>query len=207
MPRKKRSLDRDAGVLRDAPLIVIASEDTYAVKQYFDRFLTTRVQFETLTTQDGRSSPVDIIARLDDHRRNNVTEDYDQFWACFDQDHWARANHIHNLSDVLAHCRKTGYRVAISNPCFELWLIMHLEDPDLSAVTTCQEARDRLARLAGGYNKTKCCGSMPFTSEHLHAAINRSKAIDTVGEIPASPLTRVYLIVEELLAKESIIFI
>jgi len=207
MPRKKRALDRDAGVLRDAPLIVIASEDTYAVKQYFDRFLTTRVQFETLTTQDGRSSPVDIIARLDDYRRKNVTEDYDQFWACFDQDHWACANHIHNLSEVLAHCRKTGYRVSISNPCFELWLIMHFEDPDLSAITTCQEARDRLAALAGGYNKTKCCGSIPFTSENVHAAINRSKAIDTVGEIPASPLTRVYLIVEELLAREAILFI
>ena len=35
MPRKKRPLDRDGGVLRDASLIVIASEDEYIVKDYF----------------------------------------------------------------------------------------------------------------------------------------------------------------------------
>ena len=34
MRRKKRQLDRDAGVVRDATLLEIASEDKYAVSHY-----------------------------------------------------------------------------------------------------------------------------------------------------------------------------
>lgn len=40
MPRKKRQRDRDAGVVRDATLVVIASEDKFAVENYFQRFRT-----------------------------------------------------------------------------------------------------------------------------------------------------------------------
>ena len=43
MPRKKRPLDRDGGALRDARLVVIASEDTLAVRDYFSRFRLRRV--------------------------------------------------------------------------------------------------------------------------------------------------------------------
>jgi hypothetical protein len=38
MPRKKRPLDRDGGALRDARLVVIASEDTLAVRDNFRGF-------------------------------------------------------------------------------------------------------------------------------------------------------------------------
>lgn len=34
MPRKTRPLDRESGVVRDASLVIIASEDTYAVQQF-----------------------------------------------------------------------------------------------------------------------------------------------------------------------------
>lgn len=43
MPLKPRPLDRDNGVVRDASLVIIASEDRYAVKQYFSRFKPRRV--------------------------------------------------------------------------------------------------------------------------------------------------------------------
>ena len=65
MPRKTRPLDRDRGVVRDASLIVIASEDEYVVRDYFSRFATRRVQVVVIPTEDGRSAPADVIARLD----------------------------------------------------------------------------------------------------------------------------------------------
>jgi hypothetical protein len=39
------------------PLVVIASEDRYAVRQYFDFFESSRIQFRVLETQNGKSSP------------------------------------------------------------------------------------------------------------------------------------------------------
>ena len=63
--RKKRPLDRSTDVVRDANLIVIASEDKYAVRQYFDFFRSTRIQFKVLETDDGKSAPEHVMARLD----------------------------------------------------------------------------------------------------------------------------------------------
>lgn len=51
--RKKRPLDRKVKVVRDASLVVIASEDRYAVRQYFDFFESTRMQLRVLETRDG----------------------------------------------------------------------------------------------------------------------------------------------------------
>jgi hypothetical protein len=65
--RKKRPLDRSTNIVRDANLIVIASEDTYAVRQYFDFFRSTKIQFKVLETNDGKSSPEHVLARIDEY--------------------------------------------------------------------------------------------------------------------------------------------
>ena len=59
--RKKRPLDRKSEPVRDASLVVIASEDRYAVRQYFDFFESIRIQFRVLETLDGKSSPEHVL--------------------------------------------------------------------------------------------------------------------------------------------------
>jgi hypothetical protein len=61
--RKKRPLDRKAKPVRDASLVVIASEDRYAVRQYFDFFESTRIQFRVLETLDGKSAAAHCRSR------------------------------------------------------------------------------------------------------------------------------------------------
>ena len=65
--RKKRPLDREAKHVRDANLVVIASEDRYAVRQYFDFFESTRIQFRVLETTDGKSAPEHILERINEY--------------------------------------------------------------------------------------------------------------------------------------------
>jgi hypothetical protein len=82
MPRKSRPLKREGGATRDASLIVIASEDTYAARDYFSRFKTTRVQFSVIPTKDCRSAPQHVMSRLDDFKREFVTDEVDpKNWA------------------------------------------------------------------------------------------------------------------------------
>ena len=73
--RKPRPLKRIDGVHRDATLIVIASEDRYAVKQYFDLFKSTQIQFRVLEKTECNSAPEQVMARLDtfmnDYRWSN----------------------------------------------------------------------------------------------------------------------------------------
>ena len=51
----------------------------------------------------------------------------DQVWAVFD-----RNGHPH-FNEAVAKCRDNHVLVAQSNPCFELWLVLHLEDYDRPA--------------------------------------------------------------------------
>jgi RloB-like protein len=49
----------------------------------------------------------------------------DECWAIFDVE-WPQ-NHPH-LREAIALAERNGVRIAVSNPCFEVWLILHLAD-------------------------------------------------------------------------------
>lgn len=203
MPRKPRPLNRDEGVVRDARLVVIASEDRYAVKNYFDRFRPKRVQFRVLPTEDGDSSPNSILQRLEEFCEEYQIGPGDELWYCGDVDHWAESNHISTLTSVMAKCRQKGYFVALSNPCFELWLLLHFSDLP-SGIEKCKQVTEKLKELANGYSKRSGCVT-PLSKEMIEHALRRSKAIDTgTPDIPNSATTRVYMMLETLLDRESI---
>ncbi len=204
MPRKKRPLDRDSGVLRDASLVVIACEDKYAVEQYFAKFHTQRVQFVVLPTENGCSSPPDVLSRLNEFKEREATEEGDHFWICIDADHWAKSNHIQNLRIVLQECRRKNYGVAISNPCFELWLLLHFDDCSTQPPATAAEALASLCRVTPGYQKNRC-DRLAIEAEHVRLAVTRAKSMDTSPDeiLPSYPVTRVYRLIELLLCRES----
>src|SRR3954465_14530523 len=98
--RRKRPLDRKAKPVRDASLVVIASEDRYAVGQYFDFFKSTRIQFRVLETQDGKSAPAHVLHRISEYMREFDIGEGDAFCVVCDCDHWVEPNHIKNLTYV-----------------------------------------------------------------------------------------------------------
>lgn len=57
-------------------------------------------------------------------RKKDSYEEADQVWAVFDRDEHPRFN------EAVAHCESNGIGVARSDPCFELWLILHERDHD-----------------------------------------------------------------------------
>jgi hypothetical protein len=205
MPRRKRSLDRDSGVIRDASLVVIASEDTHAVKQYFRRFRTRRLEFRVLETLDCRSSPRDVMLRIDKYLAEEVAVDGDQFWICIDSDHWTEANHINNLVKVLRECRQKKYRVAVSNPCFELWLLLHFDDFSADQTSCCCETVEKKLRsVVGSYRKDQVA-ALPLSAASVHLAIERASRMDRDQQVlPASPTTQVYQLLQLLLQRECI---
>lgn len=57
-------------------------------------------------------------------RKKDSFEENDQVWAVFDRD-----EHPH-FDEAVALCERGGVHVGRSNPCFELWLILHEMDHD-----------------------------------------------------------------------------
>ena len=89
MPRKARPLDRTEKY-RDASLVIIASEDTYAVRHYFARFKNVRGA-SVLPTEDGKSSPERCATkRLVKYVEDHPLEENDALWLCIDRNGWHR---------------------------------------------------------------------------------------------------------------------
>ncbi len=62
------------------------------------------------------------MADLRQEQRHNPSAKADTVWAVFDRD-----EHL-KVAEAIAGCKSAGAQVAYSNPCFEVWLILHHED-------------------------------------------------------------------------------
>lgn len=204
MPRRPRKLDRDDGIARDASLIVIASEDTHAVERYFQQFHTTKVQIEVLPTEEGRSSPEAVVQRLDAYAEEFQIGGNDELWACIDLDHWASGGHVANLTRVITLCRQKGYRLAISSPCFELWIYLHFAEAPTRIVSNCRDMVELLRQLVPGYTKQGGL-PIPITADHVHAAIARAQAMpDAMLLERGVPATGMHALMTSLGARQTL---
>jgi hypothetical protein len=150
--RTPRPLNRDTATFRDDRLFIVACEDTYAPKQYFDLFQIPRVQIHVVSSEGGRSSPSHVLERLlaFDHA------EYDERWLLLDVDHRSAGPHVANLTQTLSEARRQGVNAAICNPCFELWLLLHHKAEDACCgFVNCRDVEDALREILGGYNKRR----------------------------------------------------
>lgn len=202
--KKSRPLKRE-DKFRDARLYVIACEDTCAAKQYFNIYKSSRVHYvEILETENGLSSPKAVYQRLEERYDNDKDdrEAYgDEYWLMLDIDHWTEPNHIPNFTRVCSEAKQKGFHLAHSNPCFDIWLLLHHTDikPD-EKYEKYKDVERRLKDVLGSYNKTRIDPSK-FTMERILAAVERAKKLDasTNDHWPQQPGSHVYRVVEKLL--------
>lgn len=123
MPRSKadRNLQRRAGTTPERATFAIVCEGRKIETIYFDgvrralRLSTAKVFVEGLG-----ADPLTVVKRAEQH-----LADFDQVWAVFD----VEAPQPHNsLQAAIERAHARGVQVAISNPCFELWLLLHFHD-------------------------------------------------------------------------------
>lgn len=115
--------------VRDASLFVIATEGEKTEAQYFSIFNSERVRVEILPTgPDGRSAPKHVLERLVKFQDQHALEAMDELWLVVDVDR----QRPQFLDEVTRDAQAGGYRVAVSHPCFELWLLLHFRDADPS---------------------------------------------------------------------------
>ena len=127
---------------RDARLIVIASEGKDTERIYFKalakEYTNPRVHVHILErseAEQNNSSPDHVLKQLNDYKSQYELEADDELWLVVDKDRWTEAM----LSRVATECsQEVAMHMALSNPCFELWLLLHIED---SALLTPEEQK------------------------------------------------------------------
>lgn len=204
------SIGRAERERRDDRFFVVAAEDTYAPSQYFDGLDFHRVKVVVLPTPPGSglSSPEHVVDRLNEAfqqaKRNRECQEDDEFWLLLDTDHHVRGTHLRGTTEALAQARQVGFEVAISNPCFDLWLLLHLEEPLAGEqLRNCAAVEARLRAVLGSYDKTAIKrGSFPLAK--VPDAIRRARSLESnpdapEGRWPESTGTRVYRLLESIL--------
>jgi len=84
-----------------------------------------------------RGVPLTLVRRAIDRA---VDDEVDECWCVFDVE-WPQQHP--NLTEAMRLAEDHGIRLAVSNPCFELWLILHFEDQTGFLNTADAERRSR----------------------------------------------------------------
>lgn len=132
MGRERREFSRTSGLL-DPKLIVIATEGHLTETKYFEELSShcrnvspagARV-LVLERTEPGESAPNHVFSKLTDYEKKNGMGAEDEFWMVIDRDRWTDAM----LAQLAQLCDQKQFQFAMSNPCFELWLLLHHLDP------------------------------------------------------------------------------
>lgn len=191
--RKPRPLDRDRQEYRDDRLYIIACCDTYAPKQYFESFQLRGVQVHVVPTEEGDSHAEYVLDRLLEVEH----EEDDERWLVLDTDHCIQGTHLPRFLTALKRAREHKVQVALSRPCFEFWLLLHLideKDPRLVGIANASDAEGLLRQILGTYNKRNLDTAV-YPLETVAQAIQRSANLDETvsgGDIPNANTSRVH---------------
>lgn len=216
--RNRNSLIRERReAFRDARLIVIASEGKDTERIYFKalakEYTNPRVHVHILKRSEdekNNSSPEHVLEQLNEYKCQYELEADDELWLVTDKDHWTEAM----LSRVATECMQDiSMHMALSNPCFELWLLLHLVD--VSSLTP-EEQRlwmenRRKSKSSNPYLKVLLRQKMGSYHEsaydvltliqHVEVAIERARLLDKnpADRWPQTLGTRVYLLAESVM--------
>ncbi len=204
--RKPRPLAREERAFRDDRLFLVATEDTYAAKQYLDFLKNPRVKVIVLETPagSGMSAPRDVVGRLRAYRDGIEMETDDQCWVLLDTDHWIEGSHRTTFIEAIRDATNVGFSVATSNPCFDVWLLLHVADiPRGTVFADCGAVGRRIRETMGSFNKRNLVREW-YTLDHVRDAIRRARSLETDPDKPKAYWpeqagSRVYLLMEEIL--------
>jgi hypothetical protein len=193
---------RRVGFRATKKLFLIASEGAETEPRYFEE-LKVRVRRDSIirvklvANPKHKSHPKEVLKHLRSAAKDEGVKRGDDLWLIIDRDAWKKTD----LDEVCKEAKALGYFVGLSNPCFELWLYLHLRD-NRHFIDRHQCQRD-LGRICESYAMRGKSGYDPrVIITEIEKAIARARKLDVrpADLWPKTQATRVYLLVEKLLA-------
>lgn len=177
-------------------LYVLATEGAETEPIYFQEFHPGRegaFRLKILGNPKHKSRPVELVQRLMEYEKRERPGPDTEYWAVVDRDAWPETELREAWALMSSH---KGYHLAMSNPCFELWLWLHLRpNRPFFDRHDCQRA---LAREWPDYAKSSydAAALMP----HVLSAISRAAELEEQPDAawPQQQGTRVHRLVSRL---------
>lgn len=173
-----------------------------------------------------KARPKQLVERID-HFKQEKDDIYqfskypdDEFWIVTDVDkNWSidvislndGKTYLDEWNDAIALCQQKGYGYAISNPFFEIWLLLHHDEPtdidksfavtDTHPYVTTDYFRIRLKNLGAKLKDKKHITFLDYNTDNVEQAIKRAASlhIDKQDLTPKYFATTVYLLMEKIM--------
>jgi hypothetical protein len=132
------------------------------------------------------------------HSSQDRWTEYDEVWCVIDVE--APKPHP-GLDEALGLARRHGVEVALTNPCFELWVLLHIKD--VSAYHTSESAQKALEKSGvGGYAVSRKHLDFERIREGYPKAVDRAQSLRRRGAdgVSSNPWTDVDRLVGRLKA-------
>ncbi|MDX3656071.1 RloB family protein [Streptomyces sp. ID05-26A] len=143
--------------------------------------LSKPVTVKTLVKVGSPAQLVRHAAKMREHDRGG----FDEYWCVVDVDDF-------DIVEAVAEAEATGISLAVSNPCFEVWLILHFAECT-AGISSPKAAAEKLRKHLPGYSK----GVLDFAllAEGIDKAAERARALGAGN--PSSDMWRLVEVVRK----------
>lgn len=198
------------------PVILIVTEGSQTEPKYFEHYRSRQTNIDIRVigsrTSGGETDYLSLIRKAVEYQNKNQisVSNGDAIWVVADGDvNYNNPDPINAKDSLLSKARKLadakGIHIALSNPCFEFWYLLHFQYTtkflkDYSAV------KNALTAYLPDYEKSGDVYAL--LSEHTSAAIQNAKRVEQYHlqdgcnqpfGIAVNPFTEIYQLVESLL--------
>ncbi len=173
-------------------MFLLSTEGTVTEPQYFSGFNSDTTVLHVRVIRNRGSSPEKVLREMKRYLREQDLQKDDEAWLVVDTDNWtdAQLTSLHQWSQ-----KDRRYGLAVSNPMFEYWLLLHFEDGN--AIASPQNCITRLKRQLPNYDKGI---HREDVSSGITDAIRRAERKDTpaCSDWPHNTGTTVYRLVKNI---------
>lgn len=216
MPRERTEFIRISNVTEREKMFLLAYEGNETEPTYFEalrneyRFNNEIIEIVSLRrdSRDTRSAPKYVFENL-----QKIKEEYDlghgdELWMIIDRD-----RNRENIEKFSNKCKlESNFYFALSNPCFEFWLLLHLKDisefteDELKLIFENRKVGSKKTYLKkllsnilpDGYNEANLQPERFL--KYIEIAINRAKAMNIKTEdYPKILGTDIYKLIEKII--------
>lgn len=162
-------------------VIMVLSEGTITERRYLHRMAESN---RSVTLKFGKSgkSPDKLVVEAQKMRSHSMwAGKFDQLWCIFDVDHLG----LQRINEICNNADRDNVKTVVSNPCFELWLVLHKERQNGQVTSDAIQRRAEDLRLIDGKEIAAAGWSCLFGN--YEDAKARAKALDEMHRQIGSP--------------------
>jgi len=190
---------RKEGIRKPTRKVVIVCEGSKTEINYFNGFKVRGSNVDIIPLYGKCTDPKSIVTFAEERMNCKWSIDLDEgdgIWCAFDVDQ----NTKQIIKDTCDHAKAKKIKIALSNPSFELWFLLHYKD--ILAPITRQDAIIELKKYITDYDKNKKINDILL--DKLSDAIKRAKLLNKKHQkdnvelctVESNPSTQVFELIE-----------